>query len=127
MRTSKFQKYTRAYIIQFGTYNDDVMSEGVKAIVVRVVDVKGSTITGETSERYGYLKKYKPGDLKKITTQKIKSKGVEVDFFDDELVSVRRTYKSTNLLTENEMKLKMIDYIMHDFQTEDERDFHFEE
>ena len=127
MRTPKFQKYAKAYIIQFGSYNDDVHSEAVKAIVIRVTDVKGSTITGETSERYGYLKKYKPGDLKKITTQKRKSKGVEVDFYDDELVSVRRTYKSSNLLTEGEMKLKMIDYIIHDFQTEDERDFHFEE
>jgi hypothetical protein len=114
-------------MLQFGAYDEDVMSKVVKAIEIRIIDVKGSSITGQTLERYGYLKKHKPNDLKKIVTKKIIQKGKEIDFFDDELVAVHRVYKSNNLLTEDEMKLKMIDYIMHDFQTEDERDFHFEE
>ena len=126
MNTSKFKKYTRAYIMDFGGYNENVLSKSVKAIEVRIVDVKGSSVKGQTLEKYGYIKTNMPNDLKNIVTEKIKTKGKIVDFSDDELVAVVRLYKSNILLTEDEMKLKMVDYIMHDFQTEDERNFNFE-
>lgn len=126
MKQDKFKKHTRAYIMDFGGYNENVLSKSVKAIEVRIIDVKGSNVKGQTLEKYGYIKTNMPNDLKNIVTEKIKTKGKIVDFSDDELVAVVRLYKSNILLTEDEMKLKMVDYIMHDFQTEDERNFNFE-
>lgn len=130
MKASKFQKWDRAFIISLGYDGHhllDVICESLKVIQIRITGVKGQTVTGETTERYGYIKKYRPGDLKNIITKRRKRSGKEIEFKDDEFVRVSREYKSDILLTEGEMKLKMIDYIIHDFSTEDERDFHEDE
>jgi len=127
MKTQKFSKYDHAFIVLFDSYSADIRGKRLTAIEVRIIDVKGSEITGQTLEKYGYLKQFHPRDLSKIVTKKRKSKGKEVDFSDDELVAVHRKYKENQLLTDGEAKLKMVDYIMHDFQDEVERDYGHEE
>jgi len=127
MKTIKFQKHDIAYIVNFNYPCGEVMSQRIDAIKVRIIDVKGNSIKGQTQETYGYIKKMWPGNLKNIVSKREKKKGKEIDFPDAQFVSVERTYKAEHLLTESEMKLAMIDYIMHDFQTEEEREFHFNE
>ena len=120
MKTNKFKKYDKAFTIQFGLCMYNVMGNKIKVINIRVIDVEGANVIGETHEMYGYLKTHKPGDKNIYKKNQIKRKGKEVEFRDDELVAVVRTYKSDDLLTESEMKLEIIDYVMDDFQTRNE-------
>lgn len=117
---SKFKKHDTAYRVEYHITSTDVMMDSVGLVEIYITEVIGKKVKGRTLERYGNIKKYAPYDLKNITSKRKKKKGQEVDFEDNEFVAIEREYNPNYLLNHLEAKMKMIQYIVNNFQTEEE-------
>jgi hypothetical protein len=123
MKKPKFTERDTAYKLQF--YNlfpkDDILYKvNMKLIEVIITSIDKKGIHGFHFERYGHIMEFYPHIESRIHTKKNKVKGKEVPWKENDFVAIMNTYDSNTLLTLEEAKMQMIQYIANDFHTEDE-------
>jgi hypothetical protein len=118
----KFTSRDNAYILQFYSLvprNDILYKVNIKLIEIIITSVDKKGVHGFHFERYGYIMEYYPHMESKIHTKKNKYKGKEIPWKENDTVAIMNTYAVRDLLTLDEAKMRMIQFIANDFNDEE--------
>ena len=119
MRNSKFKIGDKGYVVDFyempHKYNILAIAN-IKLIEVTITKVGRDYVEGTNILRYGHVMEHYQHLESRITTKKKRKAGKEIPFSQDDFVAFTSHYKE--LLTYDEAKLKMIQYISNDFNYE---------
>lgn len=116
MNNRKFKIGEEAYIVSFNEILHPYIKEAnISLVKVRVIEnLRDRYVNVEQTLKYGFVKEsFHP--RVKITTKQKKKKGILVPFDKEEYVNIEWRYSESVLLTREESKMKMIQYIANDF------------
>lgn len=122
MKNPKFTVRDTAYILQFYSLvprTDILYKVNIKLLEVIITNIDNKGIHGFHFERYGHIMENYPHMESKIHTKKNKKKGKEIPWGKNDTVALMNTYHGRDLLTLEEAKMKMIQYIANDFNDEE--------